>query len=143
MYFCFKISYYNYITKTHLSRLTRLKTEPQGFALENNGATYNCAICHASISGDTGWWDLNGEKCLSCQNAVNNGVVPTSICGNRDAWFSTYELTKNYKITNSTISAMTKAGSLVSRKIKSISGSTTFEIFLKQENDVLSTLKKN
>lgn len=137
------MSYSNHITKTHLARLTRLKTEPKGFTLEDNGILYNCAICHASISGNTGWWDLNGEKCLSCQNAVNNGIVPTSICGNRDSWYSAYELTKVYKITHSTVSLMIKEGSLISRKIKSITGSTTFEIFIKHENDVLSTLKKN
>lgn len=143
VYFPAVLSYDGFITKTHLARLTRLKTEPQGFSLEENGVHYNCAICHASISGSAGWWDLNGEKCLSCQNAVNNGIVPTSICGNRDSWYSTYELTKVYKVTHSTISSMTREGTLKSRKIKAVTGTTTFEIFIKQENEILSTLKKN
>lgn len=143
MYITSSLSYDEYITKTHLARLTRLKSEPQGFALEDDGIHYNCAICHASISGDTGWWDLNGEKCLSCQKAVNSGIIPTSICGNRDSWYSTYELTKVYKVTHSTISSMTREGTLKSRKIKAVTGTTTFEIFIKNENQILSTFKKN
>lgn len=142
IYILIQIGYDGYITKTHLTRLNRLKAEPKGFNLENNGTNYNCLICHAVISGDTGWWDLNGEKCLSCQNAVNNGVVPTSICANRESWYSAYELTRTFKLTHSAVSSMTREGTLKSRKIKAISGTTTFEIFIKNENDVLSTFKR-
>jgi hypothetical protein len=110
--------------------------------LENNGIFYNCMICHASISGDSGWWDINGEKCLSCQNAVSLGIVPASVCSNRDSWYSAYELVNKFKISGSSISVMLREGKLKSRRIKSITGSTTFEIFLKLENEILDTLKR-
>lgn len=140
---CPKISYDDSITKTDSARLKRLEIEPQGFTLESNGVAYNCSICHASITGENGWYDAHGEKCLSCQNAVNNGVVPTYICGDRESWYSAYELISKFKITHSSISSMIRDGKLRSRKIKSITGSTTFEIFLKQENEVLASLKRN
>jgi hypothetical protein len=90
-----------------------------------------------------GWYDAHGEKCLACQNAVNSGIVPPSICADRESWYSSYELISKFKITNSSISSMIKDGKLKSRKIKAITGSTTFEIFLKQENEILSTLRRN
>lgn len=109
--------------------------------MESNGVYYNCLICHAAITGDTGWWDLNGEKCLACQKAVENGVVPGSICANRDSWYATYDLVNQFKISPSTITIMIKEGKLKSRKIKAISGTTSFELFLKQENDMLAIHK--
>lgn len=143
MYFLPQLSYDGFITNTQQTRLQRLKEEPQGFKLENNGTQYSCTICHASISGENGWYDVHGEKCLSCQNAIENGTVPTFVCQDRESWYSSYELIKNFKITHSSISTMIRDGKLKSRKIKSISGSTNFEIFLKQENEILSSLKKN
>lgn len=104
-------------------------------------------ICHAAISEDTGWWaaseNPDGKLCLSCQNAVTLGIVPSSICADRESWYSSYELTKNFKITHSSISTMIRDGKLKSRKIKSITGSTTFEVFLKQENEILGSMTKS
>lgn len=98
---------------------------------------YNCTICHASITGVTGWWDINGEKCLACQNAVDLGIIPTFVCSDRESWFSPYELINKFKITSSTIGKLIKEGKLKSRKIKALSGPTSFEIFLKQDNEIL------
>jgi hypothetical protein len=95
-------------------------------------------ICHASITGDTGWWDVNGEKCLSCQNAVEAGIVPTYVCSDRSTWYATYEVVNKFKISPSTITTLIRDGKLKSRKIKAISGPTSFEIFLKIENEMLS-----
>jgi len=111
--------------------------------LESNGVFYNCSICHASISGETGWWDLNGEKCLSCQNAVQSGIVPSYVCTDRESWYSTYELINKFKITSSTISVLIREGKLKSRKIKAVSGPTSFEIFLKQENEILNNYRRH
>jgi hypothetical protein len=71
--------YDGYITKIEEIRKKRLESEPQGFTLEDNGVLYNCLICHASISGPTGWWDSYGQKCLACQKAIENGIVPTYV----------------------------------------------------------------
>jgi hypothetical protein len=119
-----------------------LASEPKGFSLETNFQT-NCVICHAAISGDNGWWDLNGEKCLSCQNAVEYGVVPTYVCADRDSWYSTYELVNKFKISPSSVGTLVREGKLKSRKIKAISGPTNFEIFLKLENEFLKEYRKN
>lgn len=110
--------------------------------MEPNGVFYNCLICHASITGDSGWWDVYGEKCLSCQNAIELGVVPTYVCADRKSWYATYDLVNQFKISPSTISVMIREGKLKSRKIKAISGPTSFELFLKQENEILNTYAK-
>jgi len=90
-----------------------------------------------------GWYDINGEKCLSCQNAINNGIIPSSICSDRESWYSSYELISKFKITHSSISTMIRDGKLKSRKIKAITGSTTFEIFLKHENEILNSIPRS
>ncbi len=117
--------------------------EPQGFHLEVDGGIYSCVICHASISGLTGWWDLNGQKCLSCQKAIESGIIPAYICTNRDSWYSTYELVRKFKITSSIINRLQKEGKLKSRKIRASSGPTSFEIYIKQENQILDTFPLN
>ncbi len=137
------MSYDEFITKIESHRLKRLASEPQGFYLESDGEYYNCIICHASITGDTGWWDHNGTKCLSCQNALNIGAIPVSICSDRTSWYATYELVNQFKISPSTISVMVREGKLKSRKIKAVSGPTSFEIFLKQENEILENYARH
>ncbi|HLC87769.1 MAG TPA: hypothetical protein VJG66_01790 [Patescibacteria group bacterium] len=106
--------------------------------METDGEFYNCLICHASISGETGWWDLNGVKCLACQKAIELGIIPSYVCRDRTSWYATYELVNKFKISPSVIGSMVREGKLKSRKIKAISGPTSFEIFLKQENEILS-----
>lgn len=110
--------------------------------MEDDGVFYNCLICHASITGENGWWDLNGEKCLSCQNAVELGIVPTYVCLDRKSWYATYDLVNKFKISPSTISVMIREGKLKSRKIKAISGPTSFELFLRLENEILDNYSK-
>ena len=136
------MSYDGYIATTDESRKKRLALEPKGFSLEGT-ETFSCLICHASISGENGWVDSNGEKCLSCQNAVERGVVPASVCHDRESWYSSYELINKFKITHSSISTLIREGKLKSRKIKAISGPTSFEIFLKHENEVLQNYTRN
>lgn len=111
--------------------------------MEMNGVFYDCVICHASISGITGWWDIYGQKCLSCQKAIELGVIPTYVCTDRESWYSPYELVGKFKISSSVISKMIKDGKLKSRKIKAISGPTSFEIFLKTENEILDNYTRD
>lgn len=70
------------------------------------------------------------------------GIVPTYVCSDRKSWYATYDLVNQFKISPSTISVMIREGKLKSRKIKAISGPTSFELFLKQENEILNTYAK-
>lgn len=106
--------------------------------MESNGVYDNCLICHAAISGETGWWDINGQKCLACQKAIELGIIPSYVCQDRKSWYATYEIVNQFKISPSVISTMIRDGKLKSRKIKALSGTTSFEIFLKIENEFLS-----
>lgn len=80
---------------------------------------------------------------MSCQNAIDSGIVPPSVCADRESWYSSYELISKFKITHSSISLMIREGKLKSRKIKAITGSTTFEIFLKHENEILNSIPRS
>lgn len=80
---------------------------------------------------------------MSCQNAIESGVVPTYVCADRESWYATYDLVNKFKISPSTISVMIREGKLKSRKIKAISGPTSFEVFLRQENGILDSYEKS
>lgn len=123
-------------------RKKRLEKEPKGFHLEEDGSVYNCIICHSVISGKTGWWDLNGQKCLNCQRAVNEGVVPASICKNRDSWYASWEITDKFGIHSSTIRKLVREEKLKARNLMTTNGQTYFQVFLARDNSYLTTKPK-
>lgn len=115
-------------------RKKRLEKEPKGFHLEEDGKVYSCIVCHASISGKTGWWDLNGQKCLNCQRAVDKGVIPASVCKKRDSWYARWELASKFGIHSSTISRLIREGKLRAKNLTDESGAIYFQVFLTPEN---------
>lgn len=119
-------------------RKKRLEKEPKGFNLEEDGNVYSCIVCHASISGKTGWWDLNGQKCLTCQKAVDNGIIPATVCKDRDSWYASWELKSRFGIHPSTVSKLIREKKLKARNLKTTNGESYFQIFLAKENSYLT-----
>ncbi|OGH47881.1 MAG: hypothetical protein A3A51_00050 [Candidatus Levybacteria bacterium RIFCSPLOWO2_01_FULL_39_10] len=115
-------------------RKQRLKDEPKGFHLEEDGSTYNCIICHKMISGKDGWWDLDGQKCLDCQRNIENGVVPRNICRDRDSWYASWQIQDKLKIHSSTVRKMVREGKLKARNLTTEGGTIYFQVFLLSEN---------
>ena len=64
-------------------RKQRLKKEPEGFNLTDG--PYSCCICGKQVNGDQSWYDKNGIKCLLCQKAVKDGIVPAFACKDNDS----------------------------------------------------------
>lgn len=118
-------------------RKKRLEKEPKGFHLEEDGKVYSCIVCHASISGKTGWWDLNGQKCLNCQRAIDMGVIPATVCKNRDSWYADWELKSKFRIHTSTFHKLLQERKLKARCLINQNGSVYFQVFLKVENPYL------
>src|SRR5438132_1385845 len=54
-----------------------LKEHPKGFHLDVEG--YSCQICDSPASGTNSWFDKYGLKCMTCQKAINDKVIPAAI----------------------------------------------------------------
>ena len=118
----------------------KLKKYPQGFHLDDG--PYNCLVCYKQVNGEESWWDLLGPKCIPCQKAIENGVIPKYVCKNRDSWYAMRELKDKFGIHPATAKKMIREGKLKARIIKDEGGRDYFYVFLVKENrDFLKKLK--
>lgn len=115
-------------------RKARLKKEPEGFPVDGQ---YSCRVCGDSINAETGWWDWYGQKCLLCQKAIKDGVIPTYICEHRDSYYPMWKLTSDLKVRTPAIKKLIKEGRLHPREILNNEGKVHCYIFLKKENPEL------
>ena len=113
-------------------RKHRLKKEPEGFHLTDG--IYNCLICHVQVNKETSWYDKWGIKCLLCQKAVKNGIIPSFVCKDRDSWYAIWQLEKNFGIKHQTAKKMVREGKLKARIVPHNNGDPYEYIFLKKEN---------
>ncbi|MDP9249006.1 MAG: hypothetical protein M3M85_00640 [bacterium] len=115
-------------------RKARLKKEPEGFPVDGQ---YSCRVCGDRIDPETGWWDWYGQKCLLCQKAMKDGVIPTYICEHSDSYYSMWKLTSELKVRQPAIKKLIKEGRLHPREILNNEGKVHCYIFLKKENPEL------
>ncbi len=113
-----------------------LKEHPNGFNLTDG--TYSCILCHATISGDSSWYDENGQKCLDCQRALDEGIVPPEIFTDRDSRWLMWELESKFKLHSATVRKMVRKGELKARIILNKEGKPYQYVFLKSENAIFS-----
>jgi len=109
----------------------RLKKEPKGFHLDGGGR--NCGICHRMLTGDGNWYDGWGLKCLPCQRAVEQGIVPGFTAKYRDSFYLSWELKDKFNIHPQTARKMVRTGELKARIILD-NGKPYEYVFLKKEN---------
>jgi len=112
-------------------RNQRLKKEPEGFHLDGE---YTCCICHRQVAGNENWYDKWGIKCLLCQKAVKEGLVPSFVCKDRDSWYAMWELQSKFGIKHQTARKMIRQGELKARIIPYENGDPYEYIYLKKEN---------
>jgi len=120
-------------------RQARLKTDPQGFHLD--GGPYSCCICRAQVSDEKTWYDGNGIKCLLCQKALEQRIIPASACKDDDSWYSVGDLRHYYNVHPSTAKKLAKQGKLKARIIPNEAGKPHFYVFLISENPALQKPK--
>jgi hypothetical protein len=113
-------------------RKCRLKEEPEGFHLTDD--VYDCSICGTQISGETSWYDKWGMKCLLCQKAVKEGIVPSFVCKDSDSWYAIWQLEDKFGIKHQTAKKMVRLGKLKARIVPYEDGSPYKYVFLKKEN---------
>lgn len=115
-------------------RKARLRKEPKGFLVDGQ---YSCVVCGNTIEEGSGWYDWHGNKCNLCQKALDEGVIPSFVCHNRDSFFRTWKLKSDLNLHHQTIKKMVKEGKLVAREILNSQGGVHEYIFLKKENPIL------
>ncbi|MFA6145933.1 MAG: hypothetical protein WC697_01195 [Patescibacteria group bacterium] len=120
----------------------KLEENPKGFHLTDG--SYSCCICGQNVSGDNSWYDQNGIKCLLCQEAIEDNIIPPEACHNKDSWYAIWEFDYYFKMKSATVRKFIRQGKLKARIILNENGRTHLEILMIKENpDVLPAKPKS
>lgn len=131
----YEIAQKDYIRKQKLKKL------PKGFPIDDDGI-YTCWVCFASITKTNGWYDQYGLKCLNCQRATENGILPSSVFNDRSNWLSLWNIEKEFKVPPITTKKLIREGKIRARVIKQEDGTPYYYVILKNENvEFLQKLK--
>jgi hypothetical protein len=113
----------------------KLDKKPKGFYLSELGdGTYSCLICHDYISGESGWYDKHGPKCLLCQKAINKKIIPASVARNDNIWYSQYDFESRFNINRHVMKRFVKEGVLKPRIVSASTGKPHVYLFLIKDN---------
>lgn len=132
------VDLYRVLFKSQLEeekRKEKLKENPKGFELENTGGR-QCLVCRQSP--DPLWYDRYGQKCMTCQKAVEDGDVPGYVCKNRESWYSMFDLEYHLKIKSATSRRLVRNGVLNARIVE---GNRTYLFLLADNKGVLPSKK--
>ena len=119
----------------------RLEKEPEGWAINAEWGT--CSFCGLYMSMQESWFDKFGYKCKFCQRAVNEGVIPSSICRNKGRWFSFEDLKDKFGLHSATVRSLVRKGELKARVILNDAGRPHLTIFLREENYQFLKIEKD
>jgi hypothetical protein len=118
--------------KKDKARERKLEEFPKGFPLDADGHT--CFICGNSMPKEQSWFDKWGMKCLTCQKAVDQKIIPGSAAKNKDSWYSIYDLESRFNLKSQTVTKFIRQGILKARVIPGPSGRPHAKIFLIKDN---------
>jgi len=123
-------------------RKRQLKKEPEGFHLTDG--PYSCCICGQQVNGEQSWYNKNGIKCLLCQKAVKDGIVPAFACENNDSWYAMWQMENKFGIKHQTARKLVRLGKLKARIVPYENGNPYEYVFLKKENpDLIDPERKS
>ncbi|WP_225872763.1 helix-turn-helix domain-containing protein [Pedobacter frigoris] len=128
-------------TMRELDDLNKLEKSPGGYHYEEKKA---CVICGTVVSGEMSWYDRNGLKCIHCQKAINEQVIPYWVTKSKDSFYTEIQLELDFGMKGKVLNAFKKAGLIHSRVIPKAEGTGKhFELFLRSDNrDFLPPHKK-
>jgi len=117
------------------TRERRLKKEPEGFFLEEDGY-YTCQICGENYHGNKIWWNLEGIRCADCWRNIKEGVIPPLIWDNDSIWIKDWQISSDsdFDIHPSTARKLRRKGILNGRDLKREDGTIYCTIYLVEEN---------
>lgn len=128
------------IHRAEQKRLDRLKQEPKGFHLEEEG-TYQCCICDQYVGREETWYDRSGTKCMVCQLAIDKKIIPRYVCKNKDSWYSLWELFHYFGVRSQTAFKFVRQGKLKMHTVYNANGTTRVHMFLRKDNPGVLPLK--
>lgn len=110
----------------------RLEKEPNGWAFTDSSG--DCKFCGYYFEKNDFWFDKFGFKCKFCQRAVNDGIIPGTVCRNKEKWFSLETLKEKFGIHSQTARSLIRKGELKARVILNDVGKPHFTVFLREDN---------
>lgn len=119
-------------------RKRRLKHDPEGFFLEDDGSR-TCGICGESHPSKQIWWTPTVLLCADCWRNTKDGTIPSlghrydDDCGYIDE--QSFSSDMGYGIHPSTVRKFRRQGLLKGRDLKRIDGSIYCTIYLVKENE--------
>ena len=119
------------VVSEQMRREELLKEHPKGFHLEDGGT---CAICGNYASGENSWFDKDGVKCMPCQRAINEKIIPASVIKKKDSWYSKQDLQHYFNIKGADLSRYIKLSILKDRIIKGETKKVHLQMFLMKDN---------
>jgi protein-arginine kinase activator protein McsA len=121
-----------------LQRQEKLKSSPQGFAIDSNGRT--CSLCKRSVVGQI-WYDKWGMKCVDCHSAFKKKIIPGYVFKDdkNERHITADKLSWKFGIHNQAIKKLVRNGTLKARVVKSSTYSDTI-VFMKRDNPDLPSL---
>lgn len=118
-------------TMKESGRLHNLKTNPKGFHQEEGGT---CPVCGSIEKQENLWYDRHGIKCLTCQNAIDKRIIPSSLCKQRDSHYCEWELGDKFNLKGKVLNTFIKNGLLKVRIIPRLDKGIYRRLFLLKDN---------
>jgi hypothetical protein len=122
-----------------IARKELLKENPKGFHLEEGGT---CLICKEFAPKENSWFDQNGVKCMFCQKALDEKIIPASVIEKRDSWYSKRDLERYFNIKGVDLNKCIKNGLLKDRVVMNDKKKVHFQLFLMKDNKGVLPPKK-
>ncbi|MDQ1150493.1 hypothetical protein [Sphingobacterium zeae] len=118
--------------ETEMEWELKLKQFPEGFQLDGDGR--NCGICNQPMGKGKGWYDRYGLKCIVCQKALTDHVIPASLLKNKDSFYTETELNIFFNMKRRVLDCWIKKGIVSVRVIKDIDSRIHMRLFLLRDN---------
>lgn len=127
------------MTREEIRRKKMLEESPKGFYLDCRGT---CFICGESPINEKLWYDKYGIKCMICQKAINDKIIPAAISNKKDSWYSKYELELYFNIKGAFLNKLIRQGVLKGRTIPGDKKKIHLQLFLIRDNKEVLPPKK-
>src|SRR3569833_2735332 len=119
--------------KRQIRRDNKLKLYPKGYSLSGKGFT--CWLCHHGGDGKM-WYERFGLKCMLCQRAVDQGIVPGEITQDDTLFYSEFDLGHYFNLKGKALREWIKKGLLKPRTITREDGKGKhYQVFLMSEHE--------
>jgi hypothetical protein len=128
------------VAKEEIRRQKLLTESPNGFHYDRPHCM--CGICGEAAYAENSWYDKYGLKCITCQDAINQKIIPGAVTKDRSSWYSNNELERYFNISNKELKKYIKSGVLRDRVILTTAKKLHLQLFLLKDNKNVLPPKK-